>query len=63
MSFSPNFHSGLHAEKQKPMLLVFKDVKLECGYRIDILVERKGEVEIKSVETLKDVHLGRYLPT
>ena len=33
--------SGLSAEKQKPMPLVFEEVKLECGYRIDIVVENK----------------------
>lgn len=43
------------------MPLVFEGVKLECGYRMDLLVERKVVVEIKSVEALNDVHLAQVL--
>ncbi len=43
------------------MPLVFEEVKLECGYRIDILVENKVVIEIKSVESLNDVHLAQTL--
>lgn len=43
------------------MPLVFEEVKLDCGYRIDILVERKVVLEIKSVEALNDVHLAQTL--
>ena len=43
------------------MPLIFEDVKLECGYRIDILVENKLVIEIKSVEALNDVHLAQTL--
>jgi GxxExxY protein len=53
--------SGLRVEKEKPMPLVFEDVKLECGYRIDLLVENKLVIEIKSVEALNDVHLAQTL--
>ncbi len=52
---------GLSAEKEKPMPLVFEGVKLECGYRMDILVENKLVIEIKSVEALNDVHLAQIL--
>ncbi|WP_373693820.1 GxxExxY protein [Aequorivita flava] len=52
---------GINVEKQKPMLLIFEDVKLEIGYRIDLLVENKVIIEIKSVESLKDVHLAQTL--
>ena len=48
-------------EKEKPMLLIYEDVKLDCGYRIDILVERKVVIEIKSVEALNEVHLAQTL--
>jgi GxxExxY protein len=48
-------------EKEKPMPLVFEEVKLECGYRIDLLVENKVVIEIKSVEALNDVHLAQTL--
>jgi len=51
----------LLVEKEKPMPLIYEEVKLECGYRIDILVERKVVVEIKSIEALNDVHLAQTL--
>ena len=47
---------GLRVEVQKPLPLVYHDVKLECGYRIDLLVERSVVVEIKSVEALAPIH-------
>jgi len=53
--------SGLLVEKERPMPLVFEEVKLECGYRIDLLVENKLVIEIKSVEALNDVHLAQTL--
>ncbi len=53
--------SGLFAEKEKPLPLVFEEVKMECGYRIDILVEKKLLLEIKSVEALNDLHLAQTL--
>lgn len=53
--------SGLYVEKEKAMPLIFKDVKLEVGYRIDLLVENKLVIEIKSVEALNDVHLAQTL--
>src|SRR5688572_24277472 len=52
---------GLYAEKQKPLPLVYQDVKLECGYRVDLLIEKKIIVEVKSVEALNDVHLAQVL--
>ena len=52
---------GLLVEKEKPMPLVFEEVKLECGYRIDLLVERKVVIELKSVESLTDVYLAQTL--
>lgn len=53
--------AGFKVEKEKPMPLVFEEVKLECGYRIDLLVENKLVIEIKSVEALNDVHLAQTL--
>ncbi|MCU0455608.1 MAG: GxxExxY protein [Bacteroidales bacterium] len=52
---------GYLVEKEKPMPLVYEEVKLDCGYRIDLLVEKKVVVEIKSVESLNDVHLAQTL--
>ena len=54
-------HSGLLIQKEKPMPLIFEEVRLDCGYRIDILVENKVVIEIKSVEGLNDVHLAQLL--
>ena len=53
--------SGLVVEKEKPMPLIFEEVKLECGYRIDVLVENKVVIELKSVEALNDVHMAQTL--
>lgn len=53
--------AGLFVEKEKSMPLVFEEVKLECGYRIDLLVENQIVVELKSVEALNDVHLAQTL--
>ncbi|MCA1624704.1 MAG: GxxExxY protein [Acidobacteria bacterium] len=51
----------LNVEKEKSLPLVYEAVKLECGYRIDLLVERKLIIEIKSVEAVNDVHLAQLL--
>jgi GxxExxY protein len=53
--------SGIVFERQKPMPLVYDSVKLDCGYRIDILVEEKLVLELKAVEALNDVHLAQIL--
>src|SRR6202158_2762145 len=47
---------NLRFERQKPILVVYKQTKLECGYRIDLLVESKGVVELKSVEGFAPLH-------
>ncbi len=52
---------GLFVQKEKPMPLIFEEVRLECGYRIDLLVENRIVIEIKSVEELNDVHLAQTL--
>ena len=52
---------GLKVEKEKAMPLVFENVHLECGYRMDLLVENKLVIEIKSVDALNDVHLAQTL--
>ena len=53
--------NGFKVEKQKQLPLTYKEVNLEVGYRIDLLVEDKVVVEIKAVETLNDVHLAQTL--
>ena len=51
----------LFIERQKPLPLVFEEAKLEVGYRVDILIERKFIVEVKSVEALNDIHMAQIL--
>lgn len=52
---------AIFVEKQKPMPLVYENVKLDVGYRIYLLVDGKLVVEIKLVEALNDVHLAQIL--
>jgi GxxExxY protein len=52
---------GLKVEEQKVLPVVYKEVKLDCGYRIDLLTEDKVIIEIKSVEALNEVHMAQIL--
>jgi GxxExxY protein len=52
---------GIFVEKEKGLPLFFEEVKLEIGYRIDILVEHKVVIEIKAVEAFTDVHMAQVL--
>ena len=52
---------GLYVEKEKAMPLIYREVKLDIGYRIDLFVEQKVVVEIKVVEAFNDVHLSQIL--
>jgi len=54
-------NAGLFVEKEKPMPLVFEGIKLDCGYRIDLLVENNIVVELKSVKKIEDIHLAQIL--
>jgi GxxExxY protein len=47
---------NLKIERQRPIPVVYKDVKLECGYRIDLLVESRIVVELKSIEAFAPIH-------
>lgn len=53
--------SGMNVVKEKPMPLIYENVRLDCGYRLDLLVENKVVVETKSVEMLNDIHLAQTL--
>lgn len=53
--------SGLKVEKQKPLPLVYQEVRLDVGYRIDLIVEDTLIIELKSVETLNDIHVAQVL--
>lgn len=52
---------GLDVKQQQALPVLYKEVKLEAGYRIDLLVENKVIVEIKSVDALADIHTAQLL--
>ena len=52
---------NLSVQKQKPLPLIYEDVKLEIGYRVDIIIEDKLILEIKAVEALNDIHFAQLL--
>jgi GxxExxY protein len=52
---------GLFVEKEKSQPIIFKDVKLTSGYRIDLLVNHKVIIELKSVEQLNNLHVAQAL--
>ena len=53
--------AGLDVQKEKPLPIIYKEVKLDHGYRIDLLVNNKVVIEIKTVETFTDVHTAQVL--
>jgi GxxExxY protein len=53
--------SGLKIKRQKPTPVIYKDIKLDCGYRIDILVEDSVVVELKVVDEFNPVHFAQIL--
>jgi GxxExxY protein len=53
--------SGIAVEKEKSLPLIYEEVKLQCGYRIDLLVEKRLIVEIRSVDALCDIHIAQLL--
>ena len=52
---------GLHVERQKELPVVYKGIKMEIGFRTDLIVEHKVIVEIKSVELIATVHQKQIL--
>ncbi len=52
---------GLKVESEKAMPLIYEEVKFDCGYRIDLLVEGKVVIELKVVEAFNDVHIAQTL--
>lgn len=54
-------NAGLEVKSEKPMPIVYKDIKLDHGYRMDLLVNNKVVIEIKTVEAFTDVHLAQVL--
>jgi GxxExxY protein len=52
---------SLKVETQKPLPVVYRDVKLDCGYRLDLVVEDAVVVEIKAVDQLAPIHDAQLL--
>ncbi len=52
---------GFKVEQQKPLPVVYKNVKLDCGYRLDLVIEDRVIVEVKAVEKLTSVHEAQLL--
>ena len=53
--------AGLYTKQQVPLALTYKEIYMDIGYRLDILVENKVVIEVKSVEALADVHTAQVL--
>ncbi|MBI2469779.1 MAG: GxxExxY protein [Planctomycetes bacterium] len=53
--------ADMKVEQQKSLPVVYRGVKLECGYRLDLLIENEVIVEIKSVETLLPIHKAQLM--
>lgn len=53
--------AGLEVSSQIELPVIYKDVSLNCSYRIDILVESKVIIEVKSVSVLKEIHLAQMI--
>jgi GxxExxY protein len=53
--------AGLKIERQKPTPVIYKDIKLDCGYRIDIHVENVVVIELKTVDEFNPVHEAQIL--
>ncbi len=53
--------NGIAVERQIPIPVVYKDIKLDCGYRLDLKIERKIIIEIKSVDCLAPIHDAQIL--
>ncbi len=53
--------TGLKIEQQKPLPIIYRGVKLECGYRLDLMIENEVIVEIKSIEKLLPIHQAQLM--
>ena len=54
-------NSGLYVERQKAVPVIYKEIKLDCGYRIDLLIEKTVIIELKSIEAFNPVHEAQIL--
>lgn len=52
---------GLFVETEKPVPVIFEEIRMECGYRADLVVERKIVVDAKNIEAIADIHIAQLL--
>ena len=52
---------GLIVELEKPIPVIFEEIKMDCGYRADIVVEGKVIVETKNIDAIADIHIAQLL--
>lgn len=53
--------NGIYTEKEKGLPLIYQEIKLDIGYRLDLLVENKVVVEIKAIDAFTDIHTAQVL--
>jgi len=53
--------AGLKAERQKAIPIIYKEIRLDCGYRADLIVEDKVVIELKTVDEFNPVHEAQIL--
>ncbi len=54
-------NANLFVERQKVLPIIYESIKLDAGYRLDLMIERKVIIELKAVEILTDVHLAQVM--
>lgn len=52
---------GLEVEVEKSIPLIYENIKMDCGYRIDLLIDKKVIIELKSVDGFNEVHIAQTL--
>jgi len=53
--------AGLKVEKEKQLPVIFDGISIECGYRLDLVVEDQIVLELKSIKKLKDIHMAQMI--
>jgi GxxExxY protein len=53
--------AGLYLERQKSFPLIYKKIKLDIGYRLDLIVEKQVIIELKTIDNFNEIHLAQIL--
>ena len=53
--------NGLFVEIEKPVPVFFEEIKMECGYRADLVIERRVIIDTKSIDAILDIHIAQLL--